>query len=322
MVPWGKNPQDHGLVVKVVEITPNLARTWMKFNTRNRNLKPEKIRQYTEDITNGQWVLNGEPIIFSWIPAQEEWQLDDGQNRLQAIIQADISIISLVVFGPSFDETMRTTGSGATRTTSEMLQISGENDPNVLSGALTLQWKLDRQDSTGQTLLADSGKNKFPSKSQVVGVLDAHPGIRDAVDATRQVAKVTGLYPSVAAFLYYRFMQVDESDCNWFFDHLKSGADPRTEGQHMDEGSHPIRVLREWLIHDKVRGKNKRDQVSRGFITKSQLGSVIKAWNLYMNGEPANSTYKIVYRPASGSRPAEKWPTIYNPLADDDPAGT
>jgi hypothetical protein len=311
MVRWGKNPTDFGLVVRVVEITPKLAAEWLQYNTRNRKIKPEKVRQFVDDMQAGKWTLNGETMLFSWMPVVDAWQLDDGQNRLRAIMESGVTIHQLVVFGSPFDETIRTTGSGATRTAAEMLQIYGEDDTSILSGAVTRQWAYERG------LLATTRGRQFPTHSQIQDVLNAHPGIRNSVAAIRAVTKATGIYPSVAAFLHYQFSLVDEGDCNFFWEHLRSGLDSRVgdQMQSMEEDQHPIYVLREWLIRE---SRRKRDISTRGYITQAQLGSILKAWKYYMLGEPVTSSYKIVYKPAQGSRPAEKWPEVYNPLAEDE----
>lgn len=313
MVKWGRNPTEYGLVVRVVDITPRLATEWLQYNTRNRKFKEEKIRQFMDDMQAGRWTLNGETILFSWMPGIDAWQLDDGQNRLKAVQDSGCTIQALVVFGVPFDETVRTTGTGVSRSGSDMFRILGEDNTAPLAGALALQWRYDRG-----ILSFPRGKHQYATHMQLNDVLDAHGDIRTSVAVTQNLAKAIGIYPSVAAFLHYQFGKIDDNDNAFFWEHLRSGLDPRVgdQKQSMDEDQHPIHVLREWLIREQRR--RSRDVSKRGVTQQILLGTILKTWKYFMLGESVSSSSKLVYRPAQGSRPAERWPEIYNPLAEDE----
>jgi len=53
----------------VIEITPDVAKVLLKFNTpgpgkKNRNVKWHAVRHYADDMRQGRWLLTGQPIIF------------------------------------------------------------------------------------------------------------------------------------------------------------------------------------------------------------------------------------------------------------------
>lgn len=84
---------------EVIEITPEVARVYLKQNTNNRNLIKRKLAQYAKDMKEGRWVLNGEPIQFD-----DSGELINGQHRLNACIRSNSAFTTLVVFGVSGEE--------------------------------------------------------------------------------------------------------------------------------------------------------------------------------------------------------------------------
>ncbi len=77
-------------------VTPALARKWLELNAENNRLpRPRKIQAYARDMASGNWNSDsGETIKFD-----KNGILVDGQNRLQAVLLADMSIAMDVVTG-------------------------------------------------------------------------------------------------------------------------------------------------------------------------------------------------------------------------------
>lgn len=73
-------------------VTPSIAREWLKTNESNRTLRPQRVRQYANDMRAGKWNLTGQGITFG-----KDGNLLDGQHRLHAIILSDTSVRMLVV---------------------------------------------------------------------------------------------------------------------------------------------------------------------------------------------------------------------------------
>lgn len=46
-------------------ITPKLAQEYLKLNTNNRPISNLQVNRLVEQMREGKYMLNGEPIIFS-----------------------------------------------------------------------------------------------------------------------------------------------------------------------------------------------------------------------------------------------------------------
>lgn len=96
-VTWFKECLTRGLrepFAEVTTITPGLAEYILTNNPDNRKLKPVKQGHFATDMVGGSWELNGEPIIIA-----KDGALNDGQNRLFAIIEAQTPVETFVTFG-------------------------------------------------------------------------------------------------------------------------------------------------------------------------------------------------------------------------------
>ena len=74
-------------------ITPKMAAEYLKKNESNRPLKLEAIRKYAKDMKEGRWELSDQGISF-----REDGTLANGQNRLEAIIRANIPVHMYVTY--------------------------------------------------------------------------------------------------------------------------------------------------------------------------------------------------------------------------------
>ena len=97
------------ITTKVETISPNTAMTYLKNAGKNRKLSEKKVQDYAKQMTDGEWVLNGEPIIFG-----KSGNLIDGQHRLRAVIYANARVQMLVVRGVN-DEYFDSIDSGKSR---------------------------------------------------------------------------------------------------------------------------------------------------------------------------------------------------------------
>lgn len=116
---------------EIEKITPIMADKWLKENnTHNRSLYPRTIEKYAREMVAGAWVVTSQGIAFA-----EDGTLLDGQQRLSAIVMANIPIKILVVRG--LPRVYRSTNEGdlftqdvidvnKPRTTGDCLAISHE----------------------------------------------------------------------------------------------------------------------------------------------------------------------------------------------------
>ena len=79
-----------------MEIVPAQAEQWLNTRQWQRSLDRALVLTYSRDIAEGMWKPDGNTIKFD-----SDGNLIDGQHRLEACVQADKPIVSLVVWGVS-----------------------------------------------------------------------------------------------------------------------------------------------------------------------------------------------------------------------------
>jgi hypothetical protein len=80
-------------------VGPGRAEALLQLNTANRPPKPMKIGAFAQDMAAGYWRDTGIPILI-WERPDGSRVLEDGQNRLKAIIQAGVTIPLHVHYNP------------------------------------------------------------------------------------------------------------------------------------------------------------------------------------------------------------------------------
>ena len=79
----------------ITKITPEMAKlTLSETNKKNRPFSSAKVIDYSKDMQNENWSLNGETIKFG-----SDGLLKDGQHRLEACVRANTAFGTHLVFG-------------------------------------------------------------------------------------------------------------------------------------------------------------------------------------------------------------------------------
>jgi hypothetical protein len=104
---------------KTLLVDKALAETLLEYNTANRSLNRRKIDRLAEQMRTSTFENTGEPIILS-----REGVLNDGQHRLMALTEADVTVDLDVRFGIA-RKAFTKTNTGAERTSSDVLAIRG-----------------------------------------------------------------------------------------------------------------------------------------------------------------------------------------------------
>lgn len=78
---------------QLYDVTPEMAFTWLERNTRNRTLRQSVVNRYASDMKAGRWMVTGDAIGFD-----TNGSIVNGQHRLWAVIEADITVRMLVAF--------------------------------------------------------------------------------------------------------------------------------------------------------------------------------------------------------------------------------
>lgn len=80
--------------LKKITITPEYASELLKFNTNNRNLRPNIVEKYAKRMRGGEWVLSNDAITIS-----KGNVLLNGQHRLSAVVKSGVACPFLVFYG-------------------------------------------------------------------------------------------------------------------------------------------------------------------------------------------------------------------------------
>ncbi len=241
---------------EIVEVTPQLAETWLSRNLNNRNMRRAVVDSYCRDIEAGRWRLNGETIKFG-----PNGVLLDGQHRLSAVVQAGATIPMVVVRNLS-DDVMATVDVGAKRSYADALKLAGEDNTPTLAAVVrrAVLWERGMRTNTGAIK---------PTALEMDDFLHRHPEIRTSADLASRLASRERLPASVIGLCHYLFAQIDPDAATWFFLRAAdSDGIPATD---------PIAVLRNRVI--RLRGAGGRINETEG------LALTIRAWNAHRAGE-------------------------------------
>ncbi len=117
---------------KVVLVDKGMAEALLKFNTANRALNRRKVDRLVAQMQGGTFENTGEPVIVS-----QEGVLNDGQHRLAALIEADVTVDMDVRFGIA-RKAFTKTNTGTARTSSDVLTIRGVSGGTAIAPAVRL----------------------------------------------------------------------------------------------------------------------------------------------------------------------------------------
>lgn len=110
-----------------MKIDPTTARQLLLRNSLDqRKIKPSVVHRYAQDMKAGLWQKNAEPIHIN-----KEGYLCNGQHRLQAIIEANVTVEIYVIY--DVDATIFDTG--YKRNPGDQLRMSGVELPTTASAA-------------------------------------------------------------------------------------------------------------------------------------------------------------------------------------------
>jgi hypothetical protein len=250
---------------KSMTVTAKDAVLWLDTkNAHNRPISESTVERYTQEIRAGRWKFNGQAIIFG-----KSGNLLNGQHRLKAIIAANKSIETLVVWGVD-DDAFDTIDDGNKRSLADVLAVKAEYKPALLAAGVRFLWIY----STGQVATKDLRRGTIATKPLLEKTLDKHPGLRQSTKYYSMLKSRPGgmLIPAgMAIGLHYLFSLVDEKKADEFFGTLQSGI-----GLHE---AHPILALRARLIAGKKESSSNITNSAMYFYT-------VTTWNAFVQDQP------------------------------------
>lgn len=252
------------LISRVETITPVLAEEYLRHNTKNRQLRKNLVSFYAEQMRKGQWMLNGESIVFS-----EDGTLVDGQHRLAAVVEANLNVEMLVVKNVSPDS-FATIDSGATRKIADTFYVKGIPNATHVASIIGKYLKL-RREWTNLT----SGKRDGGSASRQELLVEYSSDEEFWQDVVRfsnlcYSALRVMMVSEIGGYISYLIKEKkhDGSVVYGFFEDLLKTDIPKSK---------MLAALRRRLVADK------NSTTHMGAIYKQQL--IVKIWNLYAEGK-------------------------------------
>ncbi len=252
---------------EMVTLSPGLAGELLRVNPDNRFLRKAKLDQYIADIKGGRWVFNGEPIIIS-----KDGLLNDGQHRCNAIVEANLSVPVLMVFGVERN-TRNTVDQGAARSAGDYLGMDGIKHATIVASAGRLVLAYEAANGT------TPGDGSRVSNGEIIARFAHDAAMAKAATFADTVHRYARRHaaPSIMAFCYYMLLEIDEQDATDYMRQVCVGEGIKK--------SDPAFAVREGLLRERISRNDKIHLIFRG-------------WNAYRQGR------KLDLAKVSGNLPA------------------
>lgn len=215
-------------------LTPQRATELLERNMLNRPLSDQHTQRIARQIIDGRWRYNGDTIKIS-----ANGDVLDGQHRLWAIIEANIAVETVIVYGIEREafatiDTMRRLRSGG-----DTIALSGQRSyRNQIAAALS--WLLRWERGTIETYRMPTHRIE---NSDVEQAFAAHPGIERAVTAAMKARLVAN--PALVGFAYYVMSTRNPHIAETFIEVL---VDPVATAV-----THPFFQLRAYFLESKAK---------------------------------------------------------------------
>lgn len=248
--------------LSIKKITPKYATELLESNTSNRPLSEKTVDRYADDMRDGAWQANGDPIRIS-----KSGVLLDGQHRLTALRKSGITISMVIIEGLN-DEAFKTIDTGKKRNAADVLAIAGFHNPTITAAAARIVDII--KDKNTPVLYATLFRSRRMSNQECLNIITDMPGIADAVRVCNKFKFTRKLLSGGAVGdLYYVFALNDKELCEELFQGLETGQ--------MLPSDSIILNLREKLLRELVETR----KISLG----DKIMLVIRVWNHLRKGE-------------------------------------
>lgn len=241
---------------EVTTLTPGLATELLKRNPDNRNVRKTKVLQFETDMRADRWTFNGEPLIIS-----KDGLVNDGQHRLRAIVDANVTIPALVVFGVD-REARLTVDQGAARTAADYLGMEGVE--NAATAAVIARLVIAIERESHARLYRESDVTNVEVRARVAG----DPKIGEAAQYAQSVYRYTKAFAAtgIVGAAFYLLSEVHPRDAKEFMDAVCIGEELKRDS--------PAYAVRDALL-----------SLGRG-QKGAKLEAIFRGWIKHRSGEP------------------------------------
>ncbi len=217
--------------VEKVRITPDMARALLATSKGNRSLR--KAALYTDLMKRGEWHNNGDTIRMF-----DDGTLQDGHNRLTAVIQSGIPMDAIMVSGLT-KEAALTVDKGSVRTGADNILFKnmdiGIENANILTGAIN---HILLHDAGVPWYGSGGGTAKYLTDSKRLAFLDSNiDALMDSVEFSKNViGRGTAMMPkSAITALHYLGCRVNSDSTERFMRIVFTGygVEPETTADNL-----------------------------------------------------------------------------------------
>lgn len=256
-------------ISKIELITAKVAVEYLFFNNKNRPLNLAKVSRLADDMINKKWSLTHQGIAFN-----NDGQLIDGQNRLNAVIQAkkldpNFLGVEMLVTRGVLDDARHVIDIGDKRKPSDILTMEGFSHATRLS-ALANQIKTYEEMKKGGFQKGQSNWTKYFFDSSELLEFVRQNDLKEYIEfGGKLYERYSFLTQKTWNFMAYLLFKIDKEKAVEFLSTLGNGA-------NLKEGSN-ILNLRNRLIENKSSKYKFND-----FIT---VIYIIKTWNAHLSNK-------------------------------------
>ncbi len=261
------NPPEHSVVM---QIGPKEAAEMLRYNTDEdgKSLNRPKSAKYARQalarqMKAGRWIHTGQPIIFSDLP-----RLIDGQHRLEAIIEAGVTVTFDVRFGIA-DRAFSVIDIGKKRTASDIFAIN--KIPNHTLMAAAMRWVHGYQQRDGFSGTARHGGTSNLTPEELFEVYHENVGIQESAHFGYLFAKSRTAPPAMMTALHYLCAQKSRLQADMFFEMVGSGF------------GFPTKTCPAFRLHRRLL-ENATSNERVDYTTMAAY--TIKAWNAMRRNQP------------------------------------
>jgi hypothetical protein len=252
--------------VTIETIDPDIARVYLTKNIEhNRKVAEWKVDQYANEMREGKWVETSATIKFD-----EDGHLIDGQHRLLALIDAEVTL-SLVVSRGEPKNAVYVIDTGMARSTAQSLTVAGITSSG-LGAQVSATANVLQGIENGFFRHAMGGLSKETRLTNQEMVEYVGPRVEEIIEANKHahvVYRSVPLNTSVMAAAYIVLARIDKEAADEFYRLLAEGVSEGT--------GDPILTLTRRAVGDRMSNKS----ISQA----TALFLVFRAWNAWRDGE-------------------------------------
>jgi hypothetical protein len=220
-----------------ISLTPEKATTLLEHNQNNRPISDQHVQRIARQILEGKWKYNGDTIKIS-----DTGDVLDGQHRLWAIIEAQIAVDTVIVYGIERDAFSTIDTVRKLRSAGDTIALNGQVGYRSIIGS-ALAWLLRWQRGVLENYKAPPNRIE---NSDIEAAFAAHRGMERAVAAAVKARRVAN--PAITGFCYYVMSNQNPKIAEQFLEVLIDPAGVSV--------SHPFFRLRSYFLTDKQKTKD------------------------------------------------------------------